>query len=244
MYYTGRFDQYGNDVKNIVASAYGDVNGDNIRDFVYLTGMKAPDSNLIRDIALVIKDGRTGIKQRTGLRSDMGYSPTVTLQDFTGDGIKDILIGITSGGSGGIIFYYVFSDVNNQLKLMFDYEEYNNRYNYEVEYQNYYRVRVRNLEKDTAYIIDLTYKGKEYLDEIYTPEGILKSPIKGWVDPLSGLYPIDFDGNGIYELLGYQSIAGRYHADRLGYVQSILKWNGKKFYLYAQYVGILGDSPG
>ncbi len=242
MYYTERFDQLGNDT-NIIAEAYGDVNGDNIRDYVYLTGTRTPNSGYIQNITLVIRDGRTGIKQRARLKSDSGYSPTVTLQDFTGDKIKDIMIGIASGGSGGIMFYYVFSDVNNRLAQLFDYEEYNLRYSYKVEFADYYKVNVTNVEKNVVFVIDITYKGKEYLDELYTPEGILKQPVEGWVDPLGGLYPIDFDGNGVYELLGYQSIAGRYHADSLGYVQSVLKWNGRKFYLMEQYVDVFGGSP-
>ncbi len=242
MYYTERFDQLGNDT-NIIAEAYGDVNGDNIRDYVYLTGTRTPNSGYIQNITLVIRDGRTGIKQRARLKSDSGYSPTVTLQDFTGDKIKDIMIGIASGGSGGIMFYYVFSDVNNRLTQLFDYEEYNQRYSYKVEFADYYKVNVTNVEKNVVFVIDITYKGKEYLDEIYTPDGILKQPVEGWVDPLGGLYPIDFDGNGVYELLGYQSIAGRYHADSLGYMQSVLKWNGRKFYLMEQYVGVFGGSP-
>ncbi len=242
MYYTERFDQLNNDT-NIIAGAYGDVNGDNIRDYVYLTGTRTPNSGYIQNITLVIRDGRTGIKQKARLKSDSGYSPTVTLQDFTGDKIKDIMIGIASGGSGGIMFYYVFSDVNNRLNQLFDYEEYNQRYNYKVEFADYYKATVTNEKTGMVFVIDLSYKGKEYLNEIYTPEGILKQPIEGWVDPLGGLYPVDFDGNGIYELLGYQSIAGRYHADSLGYVQSVLKWNGKKFYLMDQYVGVFGGNP-
>ena len=244
MFYPNQLGQFNNnDIKNIVAFAYGDVTGDNIPDYIYLTGVKTPNSGFIQDITLVIRDGKTGIKQSTRLSSDAGYSPTLFLGDFTGDRINDILVSIASGGSGGIMFYYLFSDVNNQIRMLFDYEEYNNKYNYKVEYRNNYQVMVKNLELGTKYIIDITYKDKEYLDEIYTPDGELKAPIEGWVDPLSGLYPVDFDGNGIYELLGYQSISGRYHADSLGYVQSVLKWNGKIFYLMNQYVAIFGTSP-
>lgn len=229
-----------NDINNIVASAFGDVNGDRVPDYIYLTGTKTPNSGLFQNITLVIRDGKTGIKYSTKLKSDVGYDPRLFLGDFTGDKINDILISIASGGSGGIMFYYIFSATNNQLKLLFNYEEYHNRYSFTVEYLDGYQVLVENNELGSRFIIDITYKGKEYLDEIYTSEGELRAPIQGWVDPISGLYPIDFDGNGIYELLGYQKISGRYHADSLGYVQSILKWNGSVFYLQDQVVAIFG----
>ncbi len=243
MYNINRFSQSSNDTKNILASAYGDVNGDNVPDHVYLTGTKMPNSVFVQNITLNIKDGKTGIMQRVKLSSDAGYSPNLFLGDFTGDKINDIMVSIASGGSGGIMFYYLFSDINNQIKMLFDYENFNNKYSYKVEFKNHYQVSVKNVELGTQYIIDITYKGEDYLNEIYFPNGELKAPIEGWVDPLSGLYPIDFDGNGIYELLGYQAIAGRYHADSIGYVQSVLKWNGKKFYLMDQYVAIFGTSP-
>lgn len=241
MLYSNISDPFRKDVGNVVASAYGDVNGDRIPDYVYLTAVRTPDSNFLRDITLVIKDGRTGIKQSAKFPSNDGYVPSLFLGDFTGDGINDILISIASGGSGGTMFHYVFSDVNNRLVMIFNYEDFNNKYQYTVDYLNYYRVSVRNTVEKTTYILDITYKGKEYLDEIYTKDGTLKAPIEGWVDPLSGLYPVDFDGNGVYELLGYQKIAGRYHADSLGYVQSVLKWKDRRFELFQQYVAIFGS---
>jgi len=90
------------------------------------------------------------------------------------------------------------------------------------------------------HMIDLTYKGKEYLSEIYNPQGTLKAPINGWVNPLSGLYPIDFNRDKIYELEAYQRIAGRYNADSLGSVQTVLKWNGQEFVPDRQTVAIFG----
>ncbi|MDF2986487.1 MAG: hypothetical protein K0R50_1997 [Eubacterium sp.] len=72
MFYNDRFDHLNE--ANIITGVYGDVNGDNIRDFVYLTGIRTPNSGYIKDITLVIRDGRTGIKQRARLKSDSGYS--------------------------------------------------------------------------------------------------------------------------------------------------------------------------
>ena len=88
--------------------------------------------------------------------------------------------------------------------------------------------------------MDLTYKGEDYLSEIYNLDGTLKEPIEGWVDPISGLYPIDYARDGTYELLSYQEIAGRYHADGLGFVQNEWQWNGQKFVVNRQTVSIFG----
>jgi len=81
---------------------------------------------------------------------------------------------------------------------------------------------------------------QDYLNEIYDENGMLKEPIEGWVDPLSGLYPIDFDTNGVYELMAFQQISGRFHADSLGYVQTTLRWDRNQFSLMNQYVAIFG----
>nr|MBK5235848.1 hypothetical protein [Clostridium sp.] len=71
--------------------------------------------------------------------------------------------------------------------------------------------------------------------------GKLKNPIDGFVNPISGLYPVDFDSNKVYELLAYQKIAGRYNADSLGYVLNTLKWKENVFVLDNQNVAIFGS---
>ncbi len=225
----------------IVSFARGDVNGDRIPDNVYLTGVKTPDSPFVQKITLVIQDGRTGALNIVPLESDAGYNPTLFLGDFTGDRVNDILISITSGGSGGITYYYIYSDLMNMTKLLFDYNVFNETYKYDVTYKDFYKVEVINTTDNIKYLLDISYKGKDYLNEIYDSDGKLKSPIEGFVNPISGLYPVDFDANGVYELLIYQKIAGRYNADSLGYVQTILKWDNNKFVMIGQYVAIFGS---
>lgn len=111
-----------------------------------------------------------------------------------------------------------------------------------MSYQNQYKASVISQRQHDQYILDLTYKGRDYLNEIYTNQGVLKAPIEGWVNPLSGLYPVDFNRDGVYELLAYQRIAGRYNADSLGYVQTVLKWNGRNFDVDRQNVSIVGGA--
>jgi hypothetical protein len=226
---------------SIVAFAQGDVTGDGVTDHVYLTGIKTPDSPFTQNITLHVKDGRTGALTSISLRENVGYNPSLFLGDFTGNGVADILISIATGGSGGIMYYYVVSFVDNKAKLLFDFNVYNDRYQYDVTYQDNYKVEVVSKVNNKKYIIDITTKGAEYLSEIYDENGKLKSPITGFVNPLSGLYPVDFDSNKVYELLAYQKIAGRYNADSLGYILNTLGWKDNRFVLQNQYIAIFGS---
>lgn len=225
---------------NVVAFVRGDVNGDKVIDNIYLTGTRTPTSPFVQNITLLIQDGRTGVTTSVPLKENAGYDPTLHLADFTGDGVKDIQIGIASGGSGGTMYYYIYSYINNIPRLIFDFNLYNELFKYEVTYKDDYKVEFISRQNNERYIIDLTYKGTEYLNEIYDKNGKLREPIEGFVNPISGLYPIDFDSNGVYELLAYQRIAGRYNADAIGYVQNTLKWNGTVFMLSNQNVAIFG----
>lgn len=225
---------------NVNSYARGDVNGDRIPDNVYLTGVKTADSPFTQNITLIIQDGRTSMFTSVPLGDNAGYNPTLFLGDFTGDGVDDILISIASGGSGGIMYYYIYSNINNIPRLLFDFNVYNEQYKYDVTYKDNYKVEVISRINNMKYLIDITYKGADYLNEIYDANGKLKNPIIGFVNPLSGLYPVDFDSNKVYELLAYQKIAGIYNADSLGYVLNILKWNNNMFALDNQYVAIFG----
>lgn len=226
---------------HVVDFAEGDVNGDEIVDKVFLTGQQTLDSPYTQNITLVIQDGKTGKFISVPLRDQAGYTPTVFLGDFTGNGVSEIMISIATGGSGGTMIYYIYSFFNNELALLFHYNDYNSQYKYTVSFKDDYKVEVKSLANDQRYIIDISTKDFAYLHEIYDLTGLLKKPISGFVNPLSGLFPIDFGSKKVYQLLAYQRIAGRYNADSLGYVLNTLKWNGTRFLLEAQNVAIFGS---
>ncbi|MGF7534828.1 hypothetical protein AAGG74_14220 [Bacillus mexicanus] len=225
----------------IIASARGDVTGDGVIDEVFLTGTQMTDSPLWKNMILMIRDGRSQQEQRIQLQNNMGYNPSLFLGDMTGNKIDDVAVVIDTGGSGAMIYAYVFANLNRRFRQIFNSDMFNAELKYSVKYQNQYKASVISHQQNQIYILDLTYKGREYLNEIYTQQGVLKMPIEGWVNPLSGLYPVDFDRNGTYELLAYQRIAGRYNADTLGYVQTVLAWNGRSFAIDRQNVSIFGS---
>lgn len=224
----------------IVTSKRGDIDGDGIFDYVLLTANKTPDSPFWKNITLVIQNGRTKYYHQFSIKNNAGYNPTLFLGDFTGNKVDDILVVIDTGGSGGAIYTYVFSYISGQIKQIFNSDTFNEEYKYSVSYLEHYKASVVSNKLKEKYILDLTYKGKEYLTEIYDKNGDLKEPIEGWVNPLSGLYPVDFDRKGTYELEAYQRIAGRFNADSLGFVQTVLKWKGQVFGPERQNVIIFG----
>lgn len=224
----------------VVQVKRGDVTGDGTIDTVYLTADQMPDSPFWQNITLVVRDGRTNQYEKIDLKENAGYNPTIFLGEFTGDTVEDILIVINTGGSGGTIYAYMFSFINGGIRQVFDSESFNEKYTYNVAYKDHYKATVTSFNKK-KYTIDLMYKGAGYLAEIYNADGTLKEPIEGWVSPLSGLYPVDFDRDGTYELNTFQNIAGRYNADGLGYMENVLKWNGKEFAPDRQHVAIFGE---
>ncbi len=227
-------------LSTIIDVKYADVTGDGILDIIYLTGDKRSDSSFFENISVVVHYGLTLQSVQIPFKENTGYQPTIFLGDFTGNKTNDILIMMNTGGSGGTIIAYLFSFTAGQFYKIFDFEVFNQKGIYDVQFENNYKATVLSEEPEKKYVVDLTYKDENYLAEIYTSNGTLKAAIKGWVSPLSGLYPIDYDRNGVYELLAVQHIAGRYNADGLGYVQTNLKWNGSEFGRKHQHVNING----
>ncbi|MEG2295673.1 MAG: VCBS repeat-containing protein [Oscillospiraceae bacterium] len=224
----------------VIATDMGNLIGNGGVDKVTLTGVKQPNSEFIEQITLVIEGEKTRNLIKVSPPQNAGYSPTIFVGDFTGDGVDDVLLQIESGGSGAITFDYIYTFKDNNTKMLFNFDQYNKEFEYEIEYLDYYTVEAVSENNRTRYLINLSFKGKDYLDEIYTENGKLKEEIDGFVNPLSALFPIDADSDGVYELMAFQKISGRYDADSLGYFQNFLRWDRNKFRLVNQYVGIMG----
>lgn len=226
---------------HILTSQLADVTGDGVLDTVFLTGTSNGESPYIRNIALVVIDGRTQKLWMYSLPENAGYDPVLWIGQITGEHKNDILITIQSGGSGGVVFAYVFSYINGKVMKIFDSVQYSKVQKYSVNYTDDHKVLITSKNPNKRYILDIQTKGKDYLNEIYTADGILKTPISGWVDPVGGIYPIGYTGRGIYALLIMQQVAGRYHADSLGIIENLLDWSGMEFKNVRQTVSIYGE---
>lgn len=212
----------------LLEAKWGDVTGDGVPDFVYLTGNPPADdgSPFTDHIRLHVMNGHTRTTMTTTLQNDAGYEPQLFLGDFTGDHVDEVLVSIQSGGSGAFTYNEMYSYLNNQQQQL-----YNNDWFYKtysdaaVAYEDQYKVRITNRSLGKEYLLDISLRDKDYLSELYTPDGKLKEPTQGSVMGVSGAYPIDLQGDGVYELWPFQRIIGLYNADGLGYLQTPLSWD-------------------
>lgn len=224
----------------IITTACGDLTGDGAREIIRLTGSQPAHSVAWRNIRLEIMDGASGKVTRLGLAPDTGYEPQLFLGDMTGRGRSDVMVSIASGGSGGIVDSTIFAYMDGAYRQIFSTEEYYAAADYRVMYQDHYTVLAESLLNHTAYLIDLSGRDEEYLSEIYDENGILREPREGFVDPVSLLVAADIDRDGVLELMAWQRISGLYHADALGDFISTLAWDGQRFAMIGQTVGIMG----
>ena len=132
----------------------------------------------VANINLVVQDGASLQYTRVPIKDGSGYNPTIFLGDFTGDRVEDIVVYIDSGGSGAILYSYIYSFVDNKPKLLFDHEKFNEEFQYEVIYRDNFEVDLISFRTKKKFTIDISYKGQEYLSEIYNEDGTLKEELK------------------------------------------------------------------
>lgn len=218
-----------------------DVTGDQVDDFIYLVGnKKSPDAIYQEDITIMVVDGVTSEVTEYPLNLNGGYSSTLFLGDFNQDGVDDIYVSISSGGSGNIHYYYIYSFKDKKPVELFDYNDLNNLYDWSISFTDNYAVLVKNNTLNQTYKLDLSTMDNELLDKYYTPDGKVKENLSGDVLPLGELNPIMTPrGQGAYSLLASQRIIGIATVDLLGTVEIYLTYQEGEFVPYQLVVGEL-----
>ena len=190
-----------------------------------------------KNITVIVKDLKTG-KQLFNIepKENAGYSPDITLADFTGDGIKEIFLGIDSGGSGAFGYYYIYSIKTGKVNTLFDFASLPD--DYSAKYSDGYKVTVTYTPEKRDFLIDLSGRDKEYLDSIYNSDGTLKKPVTAYVSAVNTVYPFFSNTRNKFDILVMRRITGLYNADSLGYTQDFMTYNGKVFETYYRTVAI------
>lgn len=234
----------------IIDEQKADVTGDGYKDTVYLIGKKTSSSSIyVEDMMLkIIVGGNTSRVIEVGLGNLSGYDGKLFLGDFTGDKIADIMVSAATGGSGGIIENRI-ATINSYYtgKLIFNSKN-NLGLNFSGKFIDGFKADLKEANYDLEMTIDLLAFKDEYIkDKIYNEYGKVLKNIEPWADSYSKLEPVDYDGDGIYELQGYQVISGVYHANRISNVESTWKYGNGKWNLaraqYSTFMPVDGSKP-
>ena len=211
----------------VLASAYGDVDGDGEEEKILLMGNRfSAGSNYYTKLYLLTRSMKTG-NIEGAIRPTLGggYNCSLRLADVTGNGVADILIVAPTGGSGGIIDYRIVDFTDNNPREIFTADD-NQGIQISGEYLPDYKVRIVFGQKEQEIIMDVTadlgFYG--YLG-VYDEKGaLLQDYHRPYGQYLSGLIMLDTDNDEVSELVTTQRIVGLNNTDTLGYVRAVWRY--------------------
>lgn len=220
---------------------YVDINGDNVKDNIILTGSKLDKNDIyFDDLDIIVQNGKTKkfIKSTLGKNSG-GYQPTIFLGDFNEDKMPDIFVKMPTGGSGGFIDYSIINLKGNKPSVLWDSKKFSRQIDLTGKFENDFMASLSSEKLNQTFQIDLSSNKVQYIESnIYDKDGKIKENIETWMGGFSEVTPIDRDKNGTYELIASQRIVGTCNADTLGYLQSEWEWDGKNIKLDADKVSL------
>ncbi len=204
----------------IIKSLQVDLNGDGKEEGVILTGNQNEDSPFYENIKITVSDLKTGATLYSITpTTNYGYSPNITVGNFTSDSNLELFYGADSGGSGGFGYFYLYA-FGDKVTTLYDYER--DFTSFKAKYKNYYKVKVYN--KDKTFYIDLSNRDDNYLKSIYN-NGVLKEEIEADVSPVNYVFPYFNNVENNYSLAVFRRITGLFSADLLGYLVEIVDYS-------------------
>lgn len=211
-------------------------------DSVFLIGKRPykEEKAYYDDLIIVIENYETGTRIHQEIEDYSGYSPKLFIGKFKDMKNDDILFSMFSG-KGDITYYLIYEVDNKKFNIIFSHNKFNNQYKYLVEFMDNYKVKVVNETIGEEYLIDISNREDYFLNQFYNKDGTLIEQTNGKVIDLGGLYPIDFELNGRYELYSIQRIIGKNDRQNIGGLNSMIRWIEDDFYAYNQYAWGIGQ---
>jgi hypothetical protein len=226
----------------IIDVQQADVTGDGANDTVLLVGLPLKDNpSFYNVVTVVVRDGKTGtfstLPQNWIKDYLRGYEPKMFLGDITGDKLKDVMVSVVTGGSGGTSNYLVAAWKNNKPDVVFGEKE-NQGLRIKGKFLNGFKAEMHSETLNKTFIVDLSgYKKQLIQGKIYDRNGtyIYQTTDRGrdsqyniFSDPFYSLVPVDPDNDGVYALIGEQNVWGPIHLYTLTTVESTWMYqNGK-----------------
>ena len=157
-----------------------------------------------------------------------GYNNKLSIGDFSGDKVNDVLVTIPCGGSGGYVEHRIVTFVG-EPKIIFGETE-NKGIVITGDFIDGFRVELTEETTKRKAIVDLSNKKDIYIkSNFYDASGKLLRQQTVSISPMEEMDPIDVESDGIYEIRGVQRVIGIYNADTVAYIYSIWKYENQKW---------------
>ncbi|WP_102275621.1 hypothetical protein [Cytobacillus massiliigabonensis] len=196
-----------------VSKNENDITGDGKEDIIEIKGIPYEEGQeYLKEMKLLIA-ASNGKEYEAKLEG--GIRPGVQFVDLNHDEVKDILVSVETGGSGGLSNSYLYTLKEFQLTdltvpdpLVIN-----------GQFHNGYKASIMIQETGKSVTFDLRNRGADYEKSGLFLNGKLSEPTELMVDGYSALKPAAVDGkkNG---LIGVQAISGANHTDWIANVES------------------------
>ncbi len=208
--------------------------GDEQVETIVVSGVEKKNSPFYEDIKLTVFEEKSGKLLYTLTPNvNYGFEPKLSLIDFDLDGVFEVFYSAESGviDKGG--YFYVFS-FDGDYKTLYDFEVDVNPFT--AKYQNYYKIAVSRGEKD--FLIDVTNKGNEYINKLYTPNGKLQKQTLASVSGVNTVIPYYNYLKNEYFIKVVRKVTGENSTDFICNAVTDLEYKNKRFKEIKTYVEI------
>ncbi|CAM3721364.1 hypothetical protein [Mesobacillus zeae] len=206
-----------------------DVTGDNKKDTILLKGVSFEENSAY--LKAVLLETITSHGQKLTIKLPGGYDPELTLKDLNHDGIKDMFVGIPTGGSGGLSNYFLYTmkyGVASNLTVP-------DPLQVTSQFEDGYKASITLDQTGKTYTFDLSSRKADYERLGLYQDGKLNEPTELMVQPYGLLEPVKLE-SGEYGLKGIQRVSGAYQADAIASVVSHWVYKDGKWVLSKTYV--------
>lgn len=209
----------------------GNVTGSGKLGTVFLIGRK-PDakSPFADDLSVIVQDAAGQNQVIAKLPGVAGYESKLTIGDFSGDKVDDVLVKIPTGGSGGIVEHRILTFVG-EPKTIFGKEE-NRGVRITGHFVDGFKAELTEETTKRKVTVDQVNKQETYIKaNLYDAQGNVLRQQTTSLSPFGALDPVDLERDGVLELRGQQRVSGLANADTVANVTSIWKYQDGKWVL-------------
>lgn len=201
-----------------------DITGDGIKEVIQLKGVSYQgEDSYLKKIFIEI----TSTDKKLYKFPIMGGAKaSLQVLDLNHDGVKDLFVSVSTGGSGGIInnYLYSFKDfIQTDLTVP-------DPLNIESRFLNGYQAQLKIEETNKTYLFDLKDRKKYYKKLGLYYKGKINEPTELTVNLYSTLKPIPIKGKEM-GLKGIQRVTGVANADTIAYIKSFWRYEEGKWKL-------------